>query len=923
MDQGFASPITTQELKNSILDIVLEFCSHEKAHAVSWHIRPPSDASQPWIHVVNERVPMPGQGWKLHVSASNESARQVLRCVLPVLLAEVATFKVLSSIHLLDGLNQGHGGLSQIGKFITVYPHDDAQAVRLAVALHMVTRGLLGPSIPSDRPLTPDSLVHYRFGSFTHQTVQTKLGEILPAIRNPDGELIPDRRLPVYHPPEWAVDPYMAAGIAAELPKQSLLLAKRYLVLATLHQSQHSTVYLAVDIVAPRRCIIKRAGLGAVRGASQCEAHNRLRHEAKVLARLACDPGFPILFDLFEQDREPFVVMQEFDGKTLNQYIARHVGYARLVPPEQVVAWGRELATLLATIHAKGFIYRDLKSTNVIVTPDERLHLIDFGLAQERSSLTPRFGFGTRGYMSPQQEVGDPADITDDIYGLGALLYFIATGAEPSRAPHPFALIARPLLLMNPTIGLALVQLIERCLDPNPSERYPSMEALASALTAIGAEATRAPLPNGSDLLVGGDTEAQTRYRLLARRLGDTLCRAAQRESDGQGLAWVNTHNFDKGLRSRDLNAGSSGEVLALADLVAEYGDPEHIAVLEKGAHWLIRASRPQGPPLPGLYVGESGIGVALLRAGQVLYDRELLTAAEERSHWIATLPMDSPDLFHGIAGRARFHLLLWDETAKLEHLRYAIMAGEALLAAAKDVSGSGHEIYWVIPPDYGGLSGSAYLGYAHGAAGIADVLLDLFEATDQERFLTAAQGAGRWLARLGVPVLDDETGLGWPTVEGKAPSGAFWCHGATGIGRFFLHAAQLDILKEAADLAARAARTVAHGTRWCGPTQCHGLAGNIEFLIDMAQMTGDHSYLTEARVLARLLEAFAVEKDGILTWPSESSLTFTPDYMVGYAGIAVCLLRLGNPEHRPHLLSRQGFRYHPKVCDAATSAGN
>jgi hypothetical protein len=74
-------------------------------------------------------------------------------------------------------------------------------------------------------------------------------------------------------------------------------------------------------------------------------------------------------------------------------------------------------------------------------------------------------------------------------------------------------------------------------------------------------------------------------------------------------------------------------------------------------------------------------------------------------------------------------------------------------------------------------------------------------------------------------------------------------------------------------------------------------------------QATGDGAYLAEARSLARLLEAFSHEKDGLLVWPSDAPETFSPDYMTGYAGVAVCLLRLADPEELPHQLSREGFR--------------
>jgi len=311
---------------------------------------------------------------------------------------------------------------------------------------------------------------------------------------------------------------------------------------------------------------------------------------------------------------------------------------------------------------------------------------------------------------------------------------------------------------------------------------------------------------------------------------------------------------------------------------------------------------------LAGLYVGEAGVSAALLRAGQVLADDALITAASFRSAAIATLPFASPDLMNGTAGRLRFHLLLWDETENAEHLGHAVDAGEHLLTSSQE-AGPGQRT-WVIPPGYGDFSGKAPLGYAHGAAGVADALLDLFEATRDNRYRRVAQEAARWIAEYAVPALEDGTGLAWPMCVGGNPMPAYWCHGAAGIGRFFLHAAALDLLPEAAALWTGAARSTAHGTRWAGPTQCHGLSGNIEFLLDAYQASGDNTYLADARSLSELLMAFQTEDDGLLRWPSDWPWTFGPDYMAGYAGVALALLRLAEPEHRPHGLTRRGFQY-------------
>ena len=127
------------------------------------------------------------------------------------------------------------------------------------------------------------------------------------------------------------------------------------------------------------------------------------------------------------------------------------------------------------------------------------------------------------------------------------------------------------------------------------------------------------------------------------------------------------------------------------------------------------------------------------------------------------------------------------------------------------------------------------------------------------------------------------------------------------------MHLSDSGLVPQAGKLAVRAARMVARGSRWANPNQCHGLSGNIEFLLDMFQSTCQAAYYTESRSLATLLEAFALEQDGHLVWSSDDPEQVSPDYMVGYSGVLVCLLRLACPDHQPHQLSRRGFRYTSK----------
>lgn len=904
---------------STFFELVIEYSKRYPAPFASRRqVRPPSGLDFPWVMISYEALPIPQQGWKLHLAACDASAEQVLHLALPLLLSEQVSFKVLGSLQDLARLNSGSAGLSQIGKFLTVYPCNEEQAIRLATRLDAATRGLPAPSIPSDRPLNADSLVFYRYGSFEPRVMQTVWGAFQMMIQTPEQEFVADPRHSSYLPPDWAVDPFLAAGVAEGLPAPQILLANRYLLLTTLYQTAQSRVFLGVDLREARRCIVKSPGLGFVQGRGQGEdiVCARLRYEAQVLAELAPHAGFPACYDVVEEQGKVFLVLEDLDGETLAQHIQRYVAQGQKTPRAQEIAWGKELAAMLEAVHAKGLLYRDLKASNVMITADGHLHLIDFGLVYGLHRDIPIYGLGTPGYMSPQQQNGEPPAVSDDLYSLGALLYLIGTGAEPSLAPRDVALTTRPPRLLNPMLDQDLAAIIERCLKPNPGERFASATELRRALEAlpptisgpISVASTSVTSTVAAEQNVTGHTPDD--YRQLARRLSETLSHAAQPDPQGNGLRWTSTHYMGKGKQERDLNTGNSGSLLAFAELVAEFAVPSQRQILAEAARWLTIAPRLPGPILAGLYVGEAGVGTALLRAGQVLSDTTLIDEALERGRFIAALPPGTPDLFNGTAGRIRFHLWLWDATGDPLQLQTSVRAGEELLKTAEGNTAT--ELCWRIPVGYGNMGGSVFLGYAHGAAGIGDVLLDLYEASQQERFLTAAQAAARWLERQAVAVLDDASGLHWPDIdsEGAQPRGAYWCHGATGIGNFFLHTAQLGVFDGSLEIARRAARTVAYGNRACGPVLCHGLAGNIEFLLDMAQFTGDRQYRSQAFELAALLEAFAVEKDGMLVWPSESPIIFTPDYMVGYAGIALTLLRLADSQ-RPRQLSRSGLSYH------------
>jgi len=878
-----------------------------EAAPVPWTVE--SDPSGFWISVRPEGVRSPAQGWKLHVSAGLSSAQAVLEQVLHVLLADPTPFKVTRSAGELDLLNSGAAGMSQVGKFVTIYPTDDAQALRLAAALHDATVGLRGPRVPSDQPFVTGSLVHYRYGGFTGRWARLESGTMAAVMMAPDGELVVDAR--AVKPPSWAQDPFAARGAASATPS-STVIAGRYLVLASVEQSARGGVYRAVDLEQPRRCIVKQARRDALLSLAGTDARDRLRAEARSLAALGNGGPWPEFFGLVEDGDDLFLVEEELTGANLGHELTQAATLGHHPEDLQIARWGERLAEALERIHRVGLVLRDLKATNVIVGDDRELKLID--LECVRVGDAPAIGaLGTRGYCSPQQIEGAPAHPSDDLYGLGALLWFMATGADPSAAPDPRHLLDRPVRVLNPGIDRRLAELIDRCLEPLRADRFDAALTVAAALgemagslaapTTTPTTSTSRP-PTDPAVVVAGFPDDRAGFRDLAAAVGRCLQGRAVRQPSG-ALSWMSAG----GPVIADLAEGDAGVVLALSALHAVAPDDSLIETIAAGAAGLRDAPRLADPPLAGLYIGEAGVAAGLLAAADALQDADLRAAAVAHGSLVAGLPFGPADFMNGSAGRVRLHLWMHQATGLEQCLHDAVAAGDHLLSLANR---DGDSVWWTDHTGLGSSPTDRVLGYAHGAAGIADPLLDLYQASGEERFAACAAAAARWLTDLAIPALDSGTGITWPVIANAPGARIAWCHGTAGVAAFLRHAEALDLTAPAPDLVRRSARTVALGTRNQGPTQCHGLAGSIDFLLDTAQATSDTNLIDDANTLGQILATFVpmsmllddpVAANAEPPTPSiQAKLPLPTEYLEGLAGVLAAFVRLGEADTMPSL---------------------
>jgi hypothetical protein len=847
--------------------------------ADGWRI----DAGQSWVHVNHAGTSTPAQGWKLHVSSTTAQGDDVLRVALPVLVAEAVTFKAAASLERLDALNRGQAGASQVGKFLTVYPTDDDQAVRLAAALDVVTRGLVGPRVRTDRPLRPGSLVSYRYGSFDHRWMQTPIGEVVPALEAPDGSLVPDTRNTFYIGPAGVADPFEAAGVVEATGPVSLIVGDRYLLAAVLSSTPESSVHLALDLVTGVRCVVKRVRDGA-KGNPVPPAAQRLQHEGQVLNLLSDEPAVPDLYGRLDHDDDSFLVMELVRGTSFEELVATQVATGQPLPLDRVLAYARAIASTVGRLHARGFVHGDLKPPDLFAT-DDGIRLVDVESLQRPDDDLVHQVIGTPGYASPQRFDGAPLCVADDVHSFGGLLYLLLTGADPSYSPDRNHVLGRPIALLRPDTPAPLTDLVRRCLQRDPTARPSSMDEMV-------AELDRARnVTDGGSLRLPEEMDPAW-VGSLARDLASELCRRAV--PVGDGLVWPPESPGQPVLR--DLALGVAGIVLVLAEVAPILDDDRLFETLAGGARWLA-ASRPlAGGPLPGLYVGEAGIATALLYAGLASNDDDLVADALERRRLVADLPHVSPDLYNGTAGRVRSHLLTW-QLGGDDADRVLALAAADELADRAELTADG-TLAWTIPAGYEGPEPRQYLGYAHGLAGIADVLVDVVELTGESRYLPLVEAARTTLVGAVRPGNDGVPGL---PIWTDRPDGRevlpLWCHGAGGIAHF-LHRAGRILGDESSLTLSGQARRAAAAVRTVGASQCHGLAGTIELLLDAPE---DPAAQRQAAELAHLLACFVTPPDEL---DPPSPLALREDgLMTGKAGVLRCLVRLARPNRLGPLL--------------------
>ena len=419
---------------------------------------PFSDKGSIWRYSGLASRSAPECGWKLHISATILNAPAILKRIAPLLVQRRVQFKAARSLVEIQRLNSGlHHNYTQIGKVITIYPRSDRQAVSLARRLHELTRGFAAPSVPFDLRFKPGSNVYYRFGAFTALSVKNRNGRGVPVIKNEFGKLISDSRQRAK--PDWVGNPFSSREPSVAAPREMPDLPIR--VLRALVQRGKGGVYEAIDLsnTPPRRCLIKE---GRKHGETTWDGRDGawlVRNEARVLSELSSSGApLPEVYEVFELEGNFYLAMKFIDGETLDSFLRR---LPRRLSVVRILALGEQLATLLDCIHRAGWVWRDCKPKNILISRRGKLVPIDFEGAC-RIDQPDMQRWGTRGFVLEDAVAYSRRTVVDDdLYGLGAILYLLTTGRifDPARPV--------PVTKLRPKVPPQLVKLIETLLQGN------------------------------------------------------------------------------------------------------------------------------------------------------------------------------------------------------------------------------------------------------------------------------------------------------------------------------------------------------------------------------------------------------------------------------------------------------------------------
>lgn len=829
-----------------------------------------------------------GQGWKLHVSATSRTSVDTLRRCLPVLRDAGVRFKFLIDTTAMREFNGKSFSRTASGKFITVYPPDDDSFHSTARALAEALEGLDGPYVLTDRRYPGSRALSYRYGGFTSQFRLQPNGLRELMIQAPDGSPVPDERTPYWSVPDWATDPVThqtgrpaaapatGSGTTPAAPPAKKVLGGRYEVESALVFSNRGGIYGAIDTETGADVVLREARPGVEVGPHGIDAVELLHHEHELLTELADSGLFVRPLAFFKQWEHSYLVEELVAGTHLGTLTtSQNPVYELDLTPGRLTDYYQrfqrlwlQIADAIALCHERGIVLGDLSMTNIMVTPDDRIRIIDLESAFHEG-VDHGAGLSTPGMVTRRAMLARRGDRRTDYYALGGVLLATVFACQQNdMVEHGLPLrlldeVARDLALPAELVSLITDLYSEDAQLPDPVDLRRRIAELPFET------AWRQPPP-----LAGRVTPDPARSAGLHGRIAEVIdgvveyMRATADTTRDDRLFPADALVFETNPLS--LAHGAYGCLYTLLSLEREV--PDNLFA------WALRGSTSHEALPPGLYFGSAGVAWALSAMGH--RDQAVQVLREAAGH---PLLHTEPGVLTGAAGHGMACLRLWRDTGLPEFLDRARDIGDRLAASARHEDGGAH---WA---DSNGL---VPVGYGNGASGVAMFLLALHAATGDVRTLDLGRSALEF--DISCAVYSISGLLQFPSfVAGDKPvvRRTYWDEGTAGVLTTLLrywHVTGDDLLRKQVDRLLPDVRR----KYTAFPQLFHGISGIGNTLLDAYEFLGDPELLGDAERAAEAVLCSAVRRPEGVVFPGEQTLRESCDLATGSAGVALFLDR-------------------------------
>jgi len=261
--------------------------------------------------------------------------------------------------------------------------------------------------------------------------------------------------------------------------KSCEILRERYKILKMVGSGGFSRVYLAEDLVLPKTWAIKEFSCEHLDEKDKKEIEILFKKEANILSSLN-HPTLPAVADFFSENGKKYIVMEFFEGKTLEEIIKQE---NKALPEKTVRKWAVTICKTLDYLHNCNppVIHRDVKPENLIITEKGELKFIDFGIARIFNPVKKQdtLFMGTPGFASPEQFGRGQTDPRSDIFSLGATLHYLLSNHNPAQSPFKFS----PVTSYNKKVSKEMEEIITKSVEIEPSHRFSSVKEIMMMLS--------------------------------------------------------------------------------------------------------------------------------------------------------------------------------------------------------------------------------------------------------------------------------------------------------------------------------------------------------------------------------------------------------------------------------------------------------